>query len=66
MKKIEIGKHYNIWGSPDKYWAKVLEIIPPRTGENTTNFKLVKCIFGEGKEVNFGIIKHFRLYQIKK
>ncbi len=60
MKRSEviIGEHYRFRGETYA-WAKVVEILPPKTGKNTTRKYIAKCHWDIKKNPNFAIIKYF-------
>lgn len=51
---------------PTYGWAKILAIIPPKTGENTHGYKIAKVEWTVGKNDRFGFIKHFALRDLVK
>ncbi len=57
---IEIGVSYRHRNNPNYSYAKVLEVVPPKTGVNTHGYSICKCEWSVGKNDNFGMIKHFR------
>jgi len=60
---VEVGKYYHLRDQDPNStcypYAKVLEIIPPRTGKNNTNRKVAKCEWTVRKDDEFGFIKYF-------
>lgn len=59
--EIRIGEYYRHKEHPAYAWAKVLEILPPKTGENTSNNYIAKCEWVVSKSDPFGLIKYFKL-----
>ena len=64
--KIEVGKYYRHRSHPTYAWAKVLEIIPPRTGVNTHSYRIAECEYRVDKGSFVGVIKYFRLSDLVK
>ena len=66
MKNIVIGNYYRVRNAPCG-WAKVLKILPARTGINTNRFPAAKCEWTLSKDdlastgVTLGLIKYFKL-----
>lgn len=54
---IVVGNYYRHKDSP-QFWAKAIEILPPKKGHNTAY--LVKCEWTTSKWDSFGLIKHFK------
>ncbi len=59
--KIKVGDHARHRDTPNYGWAKVLEIIPPKTGLNTSRCKVAKVEWSVGKNDNMGMIKYFKV-----
>ncbi len=57
---IEAGKIYRHRGNPNYGYAKVLEIIPARTGVNKNTHKVVKVEWSQDSKFTFGLIKYFK------
>ena len=53
---IVIGKHYRLKRSPDRYWARPVQVIPAGRGRGI----LVECVFTESINEGFGYVKHFK------
>ncbi len=58
---IKIGNYYRHKNTPNYAWAKVLSIIPPRTGVNTHDYPIAECEWTMSKNDSFGLIKYFKL-----
>ena len=65
-KDIVVGKKYHLKTAPAFPWIKVLEVIPPKTGLNTNNYIVVKCVHSSSGWSDVGIIRHFRPKDIIK
>ena len=65
-KDIIIGEQYNIKDCPTRFWARAVEILPPKTKENNTNRIVVKCRWSSTKDDSFAMIKYFRPSNIIK
>lgn len=59
--QIVIGEYYRHKDTPNYAWAKVIEILPPRKGINTTSSTIAKCEWTVDKNDKFGLIKHFKV-----
>lgn len=60
-KTAKIGKYYRHKNTPNYGWAKLIEIIPPRKGINTTNYIVGKCEWSVHKNDTLGLYRYFRL-----
>lgn len=58
---LEVGDHCRHKDTPNYGWAKILEI-----GYFGKSYKIAKCEWGTVKDSNFGLIKHFKLRDLKK
>jgi hypothetical protein len=56
---IVIGKSYRYKGHPRYCWAKVIKVLRPKEGENTTIRILVKCEWSQDKDDTFALIRYF-------
>ncbi len=65
-KNIIIGDYYRHKDHPNYAWAKVLKVMPPKTGINTHGYFIVKCEWSVEKGDSFGFIKHFKLSDLVK
>lgn len=68
-KDLIVGGIYRHKDTPNNVfaYAKVLEIIPPKTGKNKHNHIVVKCAWGQGKNFdNFYYVKYFLPKDLKK
>ena len=59
-KNLIIGESYRLKGYPNCYFAKVLKVMQPKEGENTTGRIIVMCEFSRNKDDRFGLIKYFK------
>jgi hypothetical protein len=59
-KDLVVGESYRHKDHPNYCWAKVIEVLPPKTGDNPFNGIIVKCEYSQNKDDNFGLVKHFR------
>jgi hypothetical protein len=57
---IIIGKHYRLRHSKEYGHVKALEVLKPKTRENTKSYIVVKCEHTVYKNSNFGLIRYFR------
>jgi hypothetical protein len=64
-KNIVIGESYRHKNHPSYAYAKVLEVLQPRTGINTTNKILAKCQYSVHYE-RVGRILYFQLNDLIK
>ena len=60
MGKIVIGRVYRHRSNPNVGYAKVLEIIAPKTGVNTHDYKIVRVEWCQDSAFTFGLIKYFK------
>jgi len=60
VQDIKIGEYLRFKEHPDYSYAKVLEILPPKTGVNTKNYSIVKCEHIVYSNNTFGFIRYFR------
>lgn len=58
-KDIVVGESYRHKGTPTYCWAKVTEVLPPKTGWNTLNKIIVRCEWSVEKDSKFVIYKYF-------
>ena len=58
-KDLVIDEYYRHKDHPNYCFARVIKVINPKEGENTTNKILVKCEYVQNKHDNFGLIKYF-------
>lgn len=56
---IVIGESYRHKTTPDYGWAKVVTVLRPKEGDNTTTRIVVKCEWSIDKNGTFGLIKYF-------
>lgn len=61
MAYPEVGDWARRKDNPTYGWAKVLEILPPKAGLNTTTHRVAKVEWTVGKGDKFGFIKYFAL-----
>lgn len=59
-KDLVVGESYRHKDHPTYCWAKVLKVMPPKTGDNPLNAIIVKCEYSTDKDGKFGLIKHFK------
>ena len=59
-KNIVLGEYYRFKGNTTA-WALPIEILPPKTGKNTTNKIIAKCEWSTSKGSNFTLIKYFAI-----
>ena len=57
---VKVGGIYRHIANTHYGYAKVIEILPRKTGINTTNYKLAKCEWCTNDKFIFGMIKYFR------
>jgi hypothetical protein len=57
---IEIGEYYRHRNTPDRYYAKVLEILKPGQGANNQKYIVVKCEWKVYENDDHGFIRYFR------
>lgn len=58
-KDLVIGEFYRHKNNPTYCWAKVIKVLPPKTGENTLNKIVVKCEWSTDKGSVIGLVKYF-------
>lgn len=63
---IEIGKVYRHRDNPEIGFAKALEILPARKGENKSSCKVVKVQWSTDNRFEFGLIKYFKQSDLVK
>lgn len=56
---LKIGEFYRNKRAGNYGWAKVIDLVKPGKGENTTKRLLAKCEWTVDKTSNFGLIKYF-------
>jgi hypothetical protein len=61
-----VGESYRHKDHPNYCWAKVLKVLKPKEGENTTSKILVKCEWSQNKDDVFGFIKYFKPADLTK
>ncbi len=59
-KDIVVGEKYYLKTNPSFPWITALEVMPPKTGANTNNYIVVKCVHSSSGWSDVGIIRHFR------
>lgn len=59
-KNIVIGESYRHKDHPAYCWTRVIKILKPKEGENTTTYIVVKCEYSVDKNSNFGLTKYFK------
>ena len=59
--KIVVGEYYRHKDHPSYAWAKVIQILEPHRGINTSNCRVAKCEWTVDKDASFGFIKYFKL-----
>jgi len=64
-KNTVIGNYYRL-RDIDHAWAKVLAILPPHFSVNTHSYWIAKCEWSVSKGDSFGLIKYFRLSDLRK
>ena len=64
VNQLVIGEHYRLKSTPNYGWAKVVEILNPKTPDNSNSFTIVLCEHTVHKGDNFGFIRRFRLGDI--
>ena len=63
---FSVGDHARHRSNPMYGWAKILAIIPGKTGVNTHGYKIAKVEWTVGKSDNLGLIKYFALRDLVK
>lgn len=69
IKDIKIGEFYRVKGNENYCWAQAIEILPPKTGKNTTRATVVKCKWVVNKkdvDSPFVLIKYFKVSNLIK
>ena len=69
--KIEIGETYRHKDSMDGWFARVIEILPPKTGINKNGYIVVKVEWtqqhqSKSGDVIVGVYKYFRKSDLRK
>lgn len=59
FNQIQIGELYRLRDQPNYCFAKAIEKLPARTGTNTSNKSVIKCLWSIDKNFDFALIKHF-------
>jgi len=59
--KIKVGDYARHSDHPNYGWAKVLEIIPPKTGVNKKTYKIARVEWTVYKNDTMGLIKYFKV-----
>ncbi|MFA6066920.1 MAG: hypothetical protein WC707_07090 [Candidatus Babeliaceae bacterium] len=59
-KDIVIGEFYRFKDHPNYSYAKAIKVLPPKKGENTNNYIVVKCEHVVNKDDYFGFVRHFK------
>jgi hypothetical protein len=59
-KDLVVGESYRHKEHPKYCWAKVIEILQPKEGENPHNRIIVKCMYSQLHNDTFGISKYFK------
>jgi hypothetical protein len=57
---IKLGEFYRHVDSPNRFYAKALEILKGRQKENTNTYAVVKCEWTNSKNYGIGFIRYFR------
>jgi len=60
LQDIVIGKYYGHKDHPNYGCAKVIKILPPKTGINTKTYTIVKCEWSLERNDTIGLIKYFK------
>lgn len=63
---IKIGESYRLRSSPRYSYAKALQVLKPKQGENTNTYAVVKCEHSVDKNDTFGMIRYFRPCDMEK
>ncbi len=66
VQDIKVGESYRHKNTPNYYYAKVIEILPPKKGINTNTYTVVKCEWSTDRVSNFGLIKYFKPTELVK
>ncbi|HAR38603.1 MAG TPA: hypothetical protein DCS09_08570 [Porphyromonadaceae bacterium] len=59
-KDLVVGESYRHKDTPSYAWARVVELLPPKRGDNPYNRIIVKCEWSVEKNDGFGLIKYFK------
>jgi len=59
ISNIVVGESYRHKEHPHYCFAKVVEVLRPKQGCNTTTKVLVKCLYSQNEDANFGLVKYF-------
>lgn len=57
---IVIGESYRFRAHPHYSYAKAMEMLKPKQGENPHTYAVVKCLHSVNKDETWGIVRHFR------
>lgn len=60
IQDIKIGTYYRFKDSPDYGYAKALEVLKPKQGENTHTYCIIKCEHTVYKNNKIGYIRYFK------
>ena len=63
---IKIGEYYRFKSHPDYSYAKVIEVLKPKSYENTHTYTVVRCEQSIHKDDNFGMIRYVRPVDLVK
>ena len=59
-KDLVKGESYRHKDTPEKYWATVKQVMPPKSNGNPFNRIIVRCYWSTSKGARVGLIKHFK------